>query len=279
MTYSAEISRGNPSAFLFLIDQSGSMADPIGEGAKSKAEALSDAINRLLQNLVLKCAKSEGIRDYYYVGVIGYGGHGTRVGFDGPLAGQELVAVSALADAPVRVEDRVRKVPDGAGGLVDQPFKFPVWFDPQAIGKTPMCEALERASGILHGWLANQPDSFPPVVVNITDGESTDGDPSKAFQSLRDLASNDGNVLLFNLHLSGSSAARAVVFPDAPEALHDTFARTLFQGSSTLTPFMVSVAREQGISASERSRGFVLNADLTHIIQALEVGTRPSNLR
>ena len=75
MTYSAEISRQNPSCFLFLIDQSGSMSDPFGAGgsSKSKADAVADAINRLLSNLVIKCAKSEGIRDYYDVGVLGYG--------------------------------------------------------------------------------------------------------------------------------------------------------------------------------------------------------------
>ena len=41
------------------------------DGQKTKAASLADAINRLLQNLVLKCAKSEGIRDYYHVGVVG----------------------------------------------------------------------------------------------------------------------------------------------------------------------------------------------------------------
>ena len=74
MSYVAEISRVKPSCFIFLIDQSGSMQEAWGgESGKNKAEALSTIINRLLQNLVLKCAKSEGVRDYYDVGVIGYG--------------------------------------------------------------------------------------------------------------------------------------------------------------------------------------------------------------
>ena len=75
MTYQAEISRANPSCFLFLIDQSGSMQDPFGSGesAKKKADSVADAINRLLQNLVIKCAKEEGIRDFFHLCVIGYG--------------------------------------------------------------------------------------------------------------------------------------------------------------------------------------------------------------
>ena len=67
MSYTAEISRSNPSCFLFLIDQSGSMADPFGgPGGKRKADGVADVVNRLLQNLVIKCAKSEGVRDYYH---------------------------------------------------------------------------------------------------------------------------------------------------------------------------------------------------------------------
>src|SRR5437868_4812684 len=74
LPYSAEISRTNPACFLFLIDQSRSMAQPFaGQAGKSKAEGVADAVNRLLQNLILKCAKSDGIRDYFYVGVLGYG--------------------------------------------------------------------------------------------------------------------------------------------------------------------------------------------------------------
>ena len=73
MAYAAEISRNNPSCFLFLIDQSGSMADVFGAGDSNrrKADAVADAVNKLLQNLAIKCAKTEGVRDYYHVGVIG----------------------------------------------------------------------------------------------------------------------------------------------------------------------------------------------------------------
>lgn len=57
--YSAEISRSNPTCFLFLVDQSGSMDDPFGgESGKRKAQGVSDAINRLLQTLVFRCARA-----------------------------------------------------------------------------------------------------------------------------------------------------------------------------------------------------------------------------
>src|ERR1700726_3311621 len=129
MPYTADISRTNPTCFLFLVDQSSSMLEPFGGNPdKSKAQGVADAINRLLQNLALKCAKAEGIRDYFHVGVIGYGGR-AEPAFGGTLAGRGVVPMSAVANNPLRVEERTRKVDDGAGGLRDQKFKFPVWFE------------------------------------------------------------------------------------------------------------------------------------------------------
>lgn len=279
MPYAAEISRTNPSCFLFLIDQSASMADPFGVGqtTKSKAEGVADAINRLLQNIVIKCAKEEGVRNYYELGVITYGSE-IRLGLSGGSASRELILLSEIADHPIRIEERTKKVEDGAGGLVEQTVRFPVWFDPVAIGATPMCQALNRAKGMLREWLARHPNSFPPIVINITDGEATDGDPSEAAAELRKLATNDGAVLLFNLHIS-SQRANPIEFPSSESGLPDKFAQLLFGMSSVLPEYMRSIARDEGYQVSEAARGFVFNASLEAIIRFLDIGTRPANLR
>src|SRR5829696_4602942 len=144
MAYSAEISRTNPTCFLFVIDQSGSMEDQISGGERKKSDVVADTINRFLSELSIKCAKDEGVRDYFEIGVIGYG---ASVGpaFGGALSGRDLVPISQVATSPARIEDRSKKVDDGAGGLVDQTVKFPVWFDPTASGGTPMVQALTFA--------------------------------------------------------------------------------------------------------------------------------------
>ncbi|MGN6698072.1 MAG: VWA domain-containing protein [Thermomicrobiales bacterium] len=278
MPYTAEISRSNPSCFLFLVDQSGSMEDGwAGEAGKQKADGLATIINRLLQNLVLKCAKSEGVRDYYHVGVIGYGGS-VGPAFGGALAGKELAPISAIANLPARIEERTKKTDDGAGGLVEQTVKFPVWFDPVAKGGTPMSQALTLARQVLTGWLAQHPSGFPPIVINITDGEATDGDPSSAATALRDLQTDDGQALLFNLHLSSHQAA-PVQFPSDAAALPDKWAKLLFNLSSPLPPFMREIAGQEGFPVSEGTRGFAFNADMVTVIQFLDIGTRPNNLR
>ncbi len=279
MAYSAEISRSNPSCFLFVIDQSGSMQDIVPGSGRSKAVGVADAINKLLQNLVIKCAKAEGVRDYYYVGVIGYG---EKIGpaFGGALTGKELVPVSEIANTPARIEERIKKEDDGAGGIMERNVKFPIWFDAVGNGGTPMCQAMREADRILTGWLTQHPNCFPPVVVHITDGESTDGDPTEAMRSVTNLSSADGNALLFNIHLSSNPDAKAISFPDASVQLPDQYARLLFDAASFLTPFMRSVAKQDHhLDLSEQAKGFVLNADMVLVITAMDIGTRPSNLR
>ena len=277
MPYTAEISRANPSCFLFLIDQSGSMGDLFGgRTGKRKANGVADAINRLLQNLVLRCSTGEQVLNRFDVGVIGYA-ETVQPAFSGNLAGKNLIPISEIADSPARVEERTRKVEDGVGGLIDETVRFPVWFEPVASGRTWMCEALCRAHQLLEDWVAQHQSSYPPTVINITDGEATDGDPTSDAQAVARSSTMDGNVLLFNCHIS-SRAASPVVFPDSETGLPDKYAQLLFRMSSVLPAGLREAAQGEGFSISEKSRGFAFNADLVELIRFLDIGTRPSNL-
>lgn len=73
--YSAEVSRTNPTLFVFLVDQSLSMSDTMTDGsvAQPKMAFVADAINQLLSALAIRCAKDDGVRDYFSIAVIGYG--------------------------------------------------------------------------------------------------------------------------------------------------------------------------------------------------------------
>ncbi len=279
MAYQAEISRKNPGCFLFLVDQSESMEDPFGggEAGRRKAEELATILNKLIHNLCIRCAKSDAIYDYFHVGVLGYSESSCKPALGGELSGRSLVPVSELASKPLRIEDRVKKSDDGAGGVVDQTVKFPVWFDPYSKGGTPMCAALKEATKIVQTWCQEHPSGFPPIVINITDGEATDGDPSRAAEGVRELETSDGSTLLFNIHLS--SHRGKVEFPDSEQGLADDFARRLFRMSSALPPYLLREAQAEGYQVSEGTRGFVFNADLAAVIQFLDIGTRPANLR
>jgi len=278
MAFSAEISRTNPTCLLFLVDQSSSMDGPFGgQPGKKKSEGVADAINRLLQNLVLKCAKADGVRDYFHVGVIGYGEDaGPRLAGTGPQ--QPLAPISDVANNPLRLEERKRMTDDGAGGLLEQAFRFPVWFEPTAGGKTPMNAALTLAREVLADFIATYPDCFPPLVINLTDGKPTDANPLDAAVALKGLKSTDGNVLMFNAHLSSSSAA-PVTFPSEENTLADKYAKLLFRMSSILPPKLMAAARDEGYAINGPARGFVFNADLVAVIRFLDIGTRVSTPR
>lgn len=273
MSHAAEISRTNPTCLLFLVDQSSSMKQPFGtQPEKRKADGVAEAINRLLQNLVLKCAKADGVRDYFHVGILSYGGE-VKSGLSGKLAGQFLVPISSIANNPIRVEQRKRTIDDGAGGLVEQTVKFPIWFEPQIAKGTPMSAAFDKAAELMGRFLSRYPNCYPPMVLNLTDGQPTDANPLGAAQHLCGMESSDGNVVLFNAHISSTDAS-PILFPSDDKDLPDAYARLLFRISSMFPPPLREAARSEGFEIDEMSRGFVFNGDLVSVIRFLEIGTR-----
>ena len=91
-------------------------------------------------------------------------------------------------------------------------------------------------------------------MINITDGESQDGDPIPYADAVKELATSDGNVLLFNCHLS-MTAADSFLFPASDEILPDELARVLFKMSSVLPETMHKIATNLGVElAAERPR-------------------------
>lgn len=280
MPYIANISRSNPILFVFLLDQSGSMSGAFGgaESGISKAQGIADTINRLLSNLVIRGSVGDQVRDYCEVAVLGYGGkQGVMPAFSGQLAGKEIVRISEIAVYPSRIENRTMKLPDGAGGLIDTPTKFPIWFEPTAESDTPMTRAFQRAYDLVSRWITNHPNSFPPIVINITDGEATDGDPTPYAQKIKSLQTDDGNVLLFNCFIS-SSVAEPLLFPDSVSIIKEPYGKKMFEMSSTLPLAMTETAKQQGLPVSNTSKGFAYQADLREIIQFLDIGTRPQQI-
>jgi hypothetical protein len=273
MPYSAEISRDNRTAFLFVIDQSGSM-DERPEGGRMKSEFVADVLNKTLYTLVTNCSKADGVRNYFEVGVLGYGGSGLTNGLGGALGSGMMQPIAKLADAPLRIEERLRSVDDGAGGIVEQKFKFPVWFEPRNDGGTPMRAALTRATELLAEWCDAHPNAYPPTILHVTDGESTDGNPEDVADALRQLHTHDGESLLFNLHVP-TKGGREIIFPSAEDGLLDEYSRMLFRMSSGLPPHLAKLAGDKGYSISSGARGLIFNADPKLIVDFFDIGTRP----
>jgi len=273
MSYEAEISREHPTCFLFVIDQSGSM-DEMTEAGRSKANFVADVLNKTLYTLVTSCSKSDGVRNYFDVGVIAYGGSEVTTGFGGALSEAIVHPIQAIGEHTLRVEERKKKMDDGAGGIVELKTKFPIWFDPKSAGGTPMRAALNKTMETVADWCERHPGSYPPTILHVTDGQSTDGVPDEAAEGLRRLSTTDGQALLFNLHVT-SGGGGEIVFPTADADLRDEYSRTLFRMSSPLPAHLARFAGDKGYTVADGSRGFIFNGDPQCIVDFFEIGTRP----
>ncbi len=277
MPYTAAIERSNPTVFLFLIDQSGSMGEKMAS-ERTKAQFVADAVNKILSTQITRCTKAEGTRDYFDIGVIGYSDTGPYNSLQGPLGGSILHKISEFEANPLRVEQRKQKMDDGAGGIVEMPVEFPIWFEPHANGGTPMRQAFVMAAEELAAWCDAHPDSYPPTILHLTDGESTDGDPEELAMKLREIATNDGQVLLFNLHVS-TSGSQPIKFPKSEITLPDDYARMLFRMSSYFPTHLIDYASKKGYNIEQETRFYMFNAEAPEIVDFYDIGTKAVELK
>ncbi len=283
MPYTADISRLNPACFLFLIDQSGSMDQLLsGQPGQRKMDQAADAINRILDTVAQRCSQGLEVRDYFDIGILGYNTDGTgepivTSALSGTSPDQPFLSISQVVDV-AEVEERQVKESDGAGGLVELTRRIPIWLHPHAQYGTPMCRAFEVALRAVEQWVTEHPESFPPIVINVSDGMASDGNPESNARKIMDLETSDGSALLFNVHLS-EVPALPVQYPDQAELLpqNDEYASTMFRMSSVLPESSRSQAQSLDLQVSENSRGYVFNADLTALVQFLDIGTRAAS--
>jgi hypothetical protein len=278
--YSARITRKTPSAFVFMLDLSGSMEEKVlfnGESV-SKASAVAGLINSTLAELVNHCRREEGYRDYLDIAVIGYGGD--RVWSLLPEGGCHPVfrKPAELAYAPVETVKnfRERTLPDGTKVLSTTENKR--WVQPHALGKTPMYGAFEQVYKLLGDWTRRRSDErcFPPVVINISDGEATDADERDLLavsEKVRALRTADGGVLILNICIG--TEGRTVLFPASETELPETpYARLLFGMSSPMPAiYRRHIAEITGRPARDGERGMSYNASMTDLIGLLNIGS------
>jgi len=279
MPYTQSLSSENPGYILILIDQSGSMLDPFGGSTGgTKAQECAKAVNNVLREIGLTCTAGSVIKNRCDISVLSYGASGSAAinAFSGNLASNPIVTIQELAQNCIRVDTIKRKISDGAGGLVEVDDQFPIWIESIARGGTPMAAAFEMAYNLVDKWTKSHQESFPPIIINITDGApDSQSDAQNAASKLSKLGTNDGTILIINIHLSEGRAAR-VELPSSPSELPqgDGNAKFLFDFSSELPPVMLERAGAVGYKPKAGARGFVYNADAETMIRLLDVGTR-----
>lgn len=283
--YTAQITRNTPTAFIFLIDQSVSMQKTTtlyGE-EMPMAEAVARIVNHQLNELVLRCIKGSETRDYYDIAIIGYG-EKAYSGWKGELEGRDFVKPSELKEHPykkitTKKETRTRK------GVKVVEIEEVQWIEAEATeGWTRVHHAFEKAKGLLDEWMEkhHDKDCYPPTIINITDGEFNGATKEYVLQQANELKSmftNDGNVILFNIHISANKAVCVTCPASKDEVSFSSLATTMYEMSSLL-PMRYSdrIADLRGDGTpNNRYRAMSINADMSTLIQLMDIGT-PTNI-
>lgn len=292
----SSLSRGY---FIFLIDQSGSMSDGFGNesGGMTLSQATARMINNWIEEMILEATKGDSIKDWFDLSVFGYrtdNDGNSIVGsvFSGSLQGKETVTIPELA-ANILFEEQVQQkfFNPATGDTEMETTEKPGWIKPMAEGGTPFSAVLLEAHRLASEWIEkgdHKEKSLPPIVLNITDAEYNEDEgseytPEDYAESLKDLATNDGNVLLFTCQLS-PNPSDTILCPDSVEQLPtENFARMMFRMSSELPGTFLEQASASIPDLRPGARCLAYNAsDTSVMIRFFKMGTlvaAPKNLR
>jgi hypothetical protein len=229
------------------------------------------------------------VRDYFHIGVLGFStrlfgmGIKTTYALPGTSPERPFLPISKVVEV-ADIEERQVREDYGGGEIVEVTRRMPVWLKHHNGGLDPMCAMLRSVEPALAEWIGQHPDSYPPIVIIICDGYATDGNPLGDAERIKSLRTNDGNVLLFTVHLSSGKEVQPTHFPSGEQGLQSLRegaddSKMMFRMTSVLPEPSRQQAASMGFQVDELARGFVLNADAVSLAQFLDIGTRgPSNL-
>ena len=276
--YSQSITREHRTAFVLLLDRSGSMRERVlFDGREvTKACAVAETANRFLFELTERARRSDGVRDYYDVAVLSYSGDCVESLLSESV---EFIPITELARRRMEqsVWSREHRLPDGRHTIVTTSTARHIL--PHAEGRTPMFEAMDEAWRLLRRWCDNPRNgsSFPPVVLNITDGEFSDCGEDELVdisRNIRSLSTDDGHVLLLNIHIASGSDS-PMIFPTESEILSagrnaEIMARCSSRMPSSFEPL---IRQYRGRSVRPPFIGMSYNAPITEVLNIINIGS------
>jgi hypothetical protein len=248
-----------------------------GQMVASKSEVVAYTANALITELLDRCRRSDGIRNYYDIAVIGY--CNDRV--ESLLADNGFTSIKELSEKIPEATSIAFESMHEDGSRILTHHRQHRWIEPLAEGNTPMYETLHQARNLVEEW-CEQPqnqDSFPPIVINITDGEASDCSDSELLDicsQLRAVATDDGQVLLLNIHITSSDTLPSIIFPMADELLSASrHARTLAECSSVMPEaFSDAIHSLKGMGAVPPYYGMGYNATIVELLSIINIGSR-----
>ena len=277
--YSQEITRRHRAAIVLMLDRSASMQGRVrfGRMMTTKAEAVAMTANMLITELIDRCRRTDVLRNYFDVAVVGYGNDSVEQ----LLSEDGFVSVETLSRRTPRM-GRVafeEELPDGTAAMVEH--SRPCWVDINAEGTTPMYEAMMQVRDMVEQWCAKPEnrESFPPIVINITDGEPTDctdNDLLDVCTLIKRTATANGNTLLINIHICSNNNLQSTIFPMPEELTRASHkVRLLADCSSTMPQAFDNAIHElKGLGAMPPYIGLGYNATVVELLSMINIGSR-----
>ncbi|MHC4402579.1 MAG: hypothetical protein ACYTG0_23195 [Planctomycetota bacterium] len=264
---------GRPAAFgcvVFLVDESTALEARVAGGTKTKAESVATAVNSLLSQLAAGPAVD--------VALVGYraaeGKEAIGCRWQGPLAERRFVSSTELADAPLTVETRLRRVPapGGVGVAREETVSFPVWYVPQLGEAASKVAAFEHCRDLISEWLSTAgPNLKPPMVVSFVGQVSPELGDEALPTTIEGMSTPGGPPLVLHAHLSSSDRVPATLYPSTDAHLPPGEIRTLFHAAGELPEPLRAALRRCQVPVNPGARGLVYHAKMTDVIRLLSL--------
>ena len=243
--------------------------EDIYEGTTTKSVFAAYAVNKVIGEIINTCTHGAEIRDRCVVCILTYCEEEAKV-----ILAQK---VSDLSKMNVNVAERREHFVDSSGVPRENIEKIRVFVKPQSRGGTPMEKAFAKAGEVAGKFIQQHPDSFPPIVINITDGyPNVPNLAADEAQKLLQLKTTDGKLLLMNVHIPEKETThlgRIELPADDFALLTIISAKFLYSISSTLPDQMVEKAKRVGLHCKPGSRAFMFNADPKSLVKMLNFGS------
>jgi len=252
----------------------------IGERNFPISYAVSDVINSTIDEIIIRCQKADGILDYFNIAVIGYGENDCTNLLKRNYAGKFWYKPSDLKSNYLETKIFKQEVVI-RGRIYQEERQQKIWIKPTANGKTPMKKALIMAKELIEEWVKDNEYSFPPIIINIVGSKVSD---VNNYYELIDIAkdikrikTNDGNVLLFNCHISNNNIP-PVIFPKSEVEIldGDFFSYILFVMSSDIPEIYFELIIENFNKDLPYTKGkcMAYNSNISSMIKLINIGTR-----
>lgn len=223
---SLRVSEAHPTAIVFVVDQSCSMARETDIGDVSYdyiSEIAAIIINEQIDRLLKQCIAKDGFVNHLFdIAVVGYGDSVTPA-WNGELSNSYFHTPLELLSYDSS-ENHLR------------------WVDPKDNDKRGKChEAFGKVYELLAEWSTRRENcfSYPPTVIHISDG-GVKRDYQREFllnaQRLKDLHTEIGNVIIWNIGLLPGRSSELVFLSgeELPSLMYFPGSLVLYEASSYL---------------------------------------------